>query len=619
MGGPFSVVKERSMSKLIHSFHIPVMGTAFTIESPAKVARYGISSVISCVDDTLVEKMRRFYCKMMGEEYAPIKKTDPDARANRITAYLNLMDRIVKDQFEKLKESAFEIGSEITRYFDLLADNSPLKEMYRHMMALTSSAERERAQNELRRQIRPGTIDINIMTKLDRRPLDNNGEPLPQEYSDAMSALRGFAKSTLNSSVVFSAGFNGHLYSYVEKFPEFHADEDGFIKKRIIIKVNDFRSALTQGKFFAKKGLWVSEFRIESGLNCGGHAFGQGGNLIGPCLEEFRQKRDELIGSLFEIYNKALSQKKKKTFSSPHPLLITAQGGIGTAREHNFLINYYGLDAAGWGTPFLLVPEATTVDEVTLERLARATADDLCLSDVSPLGVPFNNLRNSSSEEIKQERVRAGKPGSPCRRGFLVSNTEFTQTPICTASKRYQELKIAELRSRNLDPEAYQKAYDAIVAKACLCNDLSGAAVIANSLEEIDSELSQPPAPAICPGPNLAHFSRVLSLKEMVDHIYGRGNVLNDTPRPHMFVAELKMTIDYLRGEICQSLQALNDQRIKYFREFQANLQNGISYYLNLVPKISEETQEFRDRMVQDLKRCQEELETLVAGHQWIH
>ena len=610
-------MKERSMSKSIHSFHIPVMGTAFTIESPAKVARYGISSVISCVDDTLVERMRRFYCKMMGEECAPIKKTDPDARANRITAYLNLMDRVVKDQFERLKESAFEIGSEITRYFDLLADNSPLKEMYRHMLDTASSAERERAQDELRRRIQPGSIDINIMTKLDRRPLDKNGEPMPQEYSDAMTALRGFARSTLSSGVVFSAGFNGHLYSYVEKFPEFHADENGFIKKQIIIKVNDFRSALTQGKFFAKKGLWVSEFRIESGLNCGGHAFGQGGTLMGPCLEEFRQKREDLVGSLFEIYNKALSQKGKRAFDSPHPLRITAQGGIGTAREHNFLINYYGLDATGWGTPFLLVPEATTVDEVTLAKLARATSDDLCLSDVSPLGIPFNNLRSSTSEETKQERIRAGKPGSPCRRGFLVSNTEFTKTPICTASQRYQDLKIEELRSRNLTPEEYQKAYDDIVVKACLCNDLGGAAVIANSLDD-DEESFQPPAPAICPGPNLAYFSRVVSLKEMVDHIYGRQNVLSDIPRPHMFIAELRMTIDYLGGEIRQSLQAMNDQRIKYFREFQANMQNGISYYRSLIPKISEETQEFRERMLQDLKHCQEELETLATRYQWM-
>ena len=44
--------------------------------------------------------------------------------------------------------------------------------------------------------------------------------------------------------------------------------------------MSDFRSALIQGKFLAKKGLEVAEFRIESGLNCGGHAFATDGHLM---------------------------------------------------------------------------------------------------------------------------------------------------------------------------------------------------------------------------------------------------------------------------------------------------------------------------------------------------
>ena len=187
------------MTDLIHSFHIPVMGTAFTIESPAKIAKYGISSVVSCVDDTLIERMRKFYCRMMGEEFIPIHKADLDARANRITAYLNLLDRIVKDQFEKLKASAFEIGSEITRYFELLADSSPLKQAYNRMLAMSNSAEKQRVQEELREKIRPGSIDVNIMTKLDRTNFDSNGEPLPGEFTDALAALRGYANSRLHS------------------------------------------------------------------------------------------------------------------------------------------------------------------------------------------------------------------------------------------------------------------------------------------------------------------------------------------------------------------------------------------------------------------------------------
>ena len=47
--------------KPLHTFHIPVMGLAYTIDSPIRVAKYGISSVISIMDDELIEKMNAFY------------------------------------------------------------------------------------------------------------------------------------------------------------------------------------------------------------------------------------------------------------------------------------------------------------------------------------------------------------------------------------------------------------------------------------------------------------------------------------------------------------------------------------------------------------------------------
>ncbi|MBK9359100.1 MAG: hypothetical protein IPN08_17265 [Bacteroidales bacterium] len=72
---------------------------------------------------------------------------------------------------------------------------------------------------------------------------------------------------------------------------------------------------------------------------------------------------------------------------------ITAQGGVGTASEHQFLLDYYSLDSVGWGSPFLLVPEVANVDESTLQLLLDAKEEDLYLSNISPLGVPFNSLR----------------------------------------------------------------------------------------------------------------------------------------------------------------------------------------------------------------------------------
>ncbi len=591
------------MTQPIHTFHVPVMGTAFSIDTPIKVARYGIHSVISLVDDTLIEQMREFYCKKENEPYVPITKYDEDFRARRITAYLDLVNRIVQRQFAQLKASAFQPGTEITKYFEMLPEDSVLKAAWRNMLSQTDPKLKADLQKNLRESIKPGDINVNIMTKLDRNNYDAQGALLPAEYSDALSALRGYAQSGLQSAIVFSAGINRRLYSYAEQFKDFYADATGNIKKRIILKVTDFRSSIVQGKFFAKKGLWISEYRVESGLNCGGHAFASDGFLMGPILEEFRVKRQELIAELYRIYNEALKLKDKVTFAKPHEVKITAQGGIGTWREDRFLREHYGLNATGWATPFLLCPEVTNVDRITLEKLAKAGEKDLFLSDVSPLGVPFNTLRDSLSDIEKNQRIMRGRPGSACPKSYLVSNTEFTTLPICTASRQYQKLKLDQLNTLDLDESEYKKRFDAIVIKACICHDLGQAVLTKNAIAT-----KVPGFTAICPGPNLAYFSKIATLKEMTDHIYGRISLLNNTPRPNMFIKELSMYVDYLKKDIAKSLESMNEQKIKYFTEFKNNLLDGIEYYRKLFPQMMEESVEYRTKMLNDLEDCHQRL-----------
>src|SRR3989338_7222171 len=131
------ILTQTTNTKNPHTFHIPVMGTGFSIDTPVKVAQYGISSVISLVDDVLIEEMRHYYCGFCGKKYVPITKYEEDFRARRITAYLNLVDQIVKEKFETVKSSCFEIGSEITKYFEMLSDRSPLKAQYQKMLNTT--------------------------------------------------------------------------------------------------------------------------------------------------------------------------------------------------------------------------------------------------------------------------------------------------------------------------------------------------------------------------------------------------------------------------------------------------------------------------------------------------
>ena len=82
-----------------HTFHIPVLGLGFSVDTPLKVARYGINSVVSVVDDELIERMRLHHAEQNNRSVEPIAKTDPDSRARRITAYLNLMNELVNEQF----------------------------------------------------------------------------------------------------------------------------------------------------------------------------------------------------------------------------------------------------------------------------------------------------------------------------------------------------------------------------------------------------------------------------------------------------------------------------------------------------------------------------------------
>ena len=110
-----------------HNFHIPVMGIGYTIDTPAKVAQYGISSVISLVDDMLIEKMREFYSKKINKPYIEISNKIDDFRAKRITAYLDLLDEIVNQKFKELKQSIVTKREELDKYIDMLPDFSEIK------------------------------------------------------------------------------------------------------------------------------------------------------------------------------------------------------------------------------------------------------------------------------------------------------------------------------------------------------------------------------------------------------------------------------------------------------------------------------------------------------------
>ena len=567
------------MKDYYHTFHIPVMGIGHSVDTPIRVAPLGITSVISLVDDILLEKIRKYYSEKYGLPYVKLPGNEEDGRAKRITAYLETVREIVRIRMEDIREQPFFEVNDKGKYFDLLAEETPMKREYNKLLKMKAGPERNALAKDLTRRMQPGSIDVNIMVKLDCINPDNNGNLL-SEFSDAKSALRGYAKSGLRSSIVFSAGINQGLFKYMTRFRDFYGDETGEIKKKIILKVSDFRSALIQGRFLAKKGLKVYEFRIESGLNCGGHAFPCNGNLL-PChLRDFKEKRELLtteFQTLIRKYYKNMGWKYPEPSLNSRPL-ITVQGGIGTHGEVRRLREDFSMDLTGWASPFLLVPEATCVDAPSRKLLKHAVDEDLYLSDVSPLEIPFSNLRKTGSEIWTRNMVARDKPGSPCPNRFLVSNTEYTETPICLASRQYQKMKLEEIKNMKVSDGDKERLCRKVVEKTCICNHMGNGALIALGIAK---EKSAPQS--ISPGPNIAWFNKIYTLKEMVDHIYGRGLSLVSSERPHMFAKEIVMYVDYFEKQVTHC--TYTPKEIRTLEAFKKNLKEGMDLCLRIAQK----------------------------------
>lgn len=582
------------------------MGIAFTIDSPIRVSQYGISSVVSLVDDDLIEKMNKYYSEKFNLYYEQISNKIEDYRAKRITAYLNTMHEIVSKKVEFFKEELSTNSKTLNDFLTMLPQNSELKNKLADFIKEKSWTAKG-IKSILNTYFKPGNIDVNIMTKLDKENFIKD-EQLPTIYNDAHASLRGYANSSVSSSIIFSAGMNPKLYSYLETFEDFFPTKEGVIKKKVVLKVSDYRSALVQGSFLAKKGIWVSEYRIESGLNCGGHAFATNGILLGPILEEFKTNKANLAQTCHELLVKALEQKNKVVPEQMHDLIITVQGGVGDAEEQRLLLNHYEMDSVGWGSPFLLVPEATSLDEETRGLLVNAKEDDYYLSHISPLGIRFNAVKGTSNTSINLKRNEQGRYGSSCPKKYLALSKELTPKGTCTASKVYQDVKLAELELANLPTAQYEVEKSKIIRKSCLCVGLSNSALMDHDLPVKGEKQGV----VVCPGPNLAYFSKVVSLKQMVQHIYGYSNVPLDANRPNFFLKELRMYIDYLKEEVRDFSEVVTDGQLKKWETFKHNILDGIAYYQSFF----ETTSYFKEKMT-GIKKELDQLKESVCSMQF--
>jgi hypothetical protein len=176
------------------------------------------------------------------------------------------------------------------------------------------------------------------------------------------------------------------------------------------------------------------------------------------------------------------------------------------------------------------------------------------------------------------KRIAEGNPGSPCTKKYLEMPTDVSDKPLCTASKAYIKKKLAVLDKAEMTVLEKEKAKLKIVEKACLCEGLATSAYLKYDL----LAPKETKAVAICPGPNIQWFKSIYTLEEMVGHIYGRINLIDHHPRPHLFVNELYLYLDYLQAYIQEHARQLDSKKKQYIQKFSAQLEDGIVYYESL-------------------------------------
>jgi len=160
----------------------------------------------------------------------------------------------------------------------------------------------------------------------------------------------------------------------------------------------------------------------------------------------------------------------------------------------------------------------------------------------------------------------------------LVSNTEFTEKPICLASRKYQAAKLSEIEKMEISEDEKAKLIEKVVVKSCICDHLGSGALI--SLKIADEQNTPQ---SICPGPNIEWFNKFYTLKEMVDHIYGRGISLVPPERPHMFAKEIEMYMDYFEKLV--STSSCTPKEISTLLEWKKNLEDGLDFCLEISQK----------------------------------
>ena len=94
----------------------------------------------------------------------------------------------------------------------------------------------------------------------------------------------------------------------------------------------------------------------------------------------------------------------------------------------------------------------------------------------------------------------------------------------------------------------------------------------------------------------------------MVHHIYGKKDVIATTNRPHMFIKELSMYVDYYSEKVNEIKDSVSVKQEKYITNFKNNLNDGIEYYHELFSNTKKHFEVNKEHLLDELNKLKTDL-----------
>ena len=113
---------------------------------------------------------------------------------------------------------------------------------------------------------------------------------------------------------------------------------------------------------------------------------------------------------------------------------------------------------------------------------------------------------------------------------------------------------------------------------------------------------------SIFPGPNMAYFSKELSLSEMAHHIYSDLKGVVRADRPNMFVNELGMYLTFFSEKIEEHKNNWDKASEKKLTAFAENMNEGINYYKGMFNSIGDTFVDAKESVTNSLNDASERL-----------